>query len=171
MKRRRFKVVGVAGCLAAAAAIAVTALPAGGTAPQGSAFFAILDGEHEIPDADPDGYGTFSGGFRDLTGTSTSFCWGLTVFRIGTPTAAHIHAGGPSTANGTIRITLSPPPSSGLSGRSSNCQNVPDTVANAIKQSVAANPTAAFYVNVHTNQFAGGAVRGQLFKATATQNK
>jgi hypothetical protein len=171
MRRRRMKILGGAAGLAALAAIAVIALPASGTAPQGSAFFAILDGEHEIPDADPDGYGTFSGGFRDLTGTSTSFCWGLTVFKIGTPTAAHIHAGGPGTANGPIRIALSPIPTSGLSGRSSNCQNVPDTQANAIKQSVAANPTAAFYVNVHTGAFPGGAVRGQLFKATATQNK
>jgi CHRD domain len=171
MKRRRMKVLGAAGCLAALAAVAVIALPASGTAPQGSAFFAILDGEHEIPDADPDGYGTFSGGFRDLTGTSTSFCWGLTVFKIGTPTAAHVHAGGPSTANGQIRITLNPVPTSGFAGRSANCQNVPDTVANAIKQSVSANPTAAFYVNVHNNAFPGGAVRGQLFKATATQDK
>jgi CHRD domain len=171
MRRRRMKVLGAAGCLAAAATVAVIALPASGTAPQGSAFFAILDGEHEIPDADPDGYGTFSGAFRDLTGTSTSFCWGVTVFKIGTPTAAHIHQGGPTTANGAIKIPLNPVPSSGLSGRSSNCQNVPDTVANAIKQSVSANATAAFYVNVHTNQFPGGAVRGQLFKATATQNK
>jgi CHRD domain len=170
MRRRPMKVLGAAACVAAVAVVAVMALPASGTAPQGSAFFAILDGEHEIPDADPDGYGTFSGGFRELAGPNTSFCWGLTVFRIGTPQAAHIHQGGP-TANGPIRIPLNPPPSSGLSGRSANCLNVPDTVANAIKASVAANPTAAFYVNVHTSQFAGGAVRGQLFKATAVQDK
>ena len=171
MRRRSMKVLGAVACVAAATVVAVIALPASGTAPQGSAFFAILDGEHEIPDADPDGYGTFSGAFRELTGPNTSFCWGVTVFRIGTPTAAHIHQGGPNTANGPIRIPLNPSPSSGLSGRSANCQNVPDTVANAIKQSVAANPSAAFYVNVHTSQFAGGAVRGQLFKATAAQNK
>ena len=110
-------------------------------------------------------------GSGTLTGTNTSFCWALTVFKIGTPTAAHIHQGGPGTANGAIKIPLNPAPSAGLSGASHNCQNVPDTVANAIKQSVSANATAAFYVNVHTSQFGGGAVRGQLFKATATQNK
>jgi hypothetical protein len=165
------RILGGGACLAALATIAVIALPASGTAPQGSAFFAVLDGEHEIPDADPDGYGTFSGGFRNLTGTNTSFCWGLTAFKIGTPTAAHIHAGGPNTANGQIRIPLNPTPTSGLSGRASNCQNVPDTVANAIKQSVSANPTAAFYINVHNGAFPGGAIRGQLFKATAVQDK
>jgi hypothetical protein len=165
------KVLGVAACVAAIAAVAIVALPASGTAPQGSAFFAIMDGEHEIPDADPDGYGTFSGGFRELAGPNTSFCWALTVFRIGTPNNAHIHQGGPNTASGPIRIPLNPLPTSGLSGRSANCQNVPDTVANAIKQSVAANPTAGYYINVHTAQFPGGAVRGQLFKATAAQDK
>jgi CHRD domain-containing protein len=171
MRRRRMKVLGGAACVAALAAIAVIALPASGTAPQGSAFFAILDGEHEIPDADPDGYGTFSGGFRDLAGANTSFCWGVTVFRIGNPTAAHIHQGGPNTANGPIRIPLNPPPSTGLSGHSSNCQQVTDTLANAIRQSVAANPSAGYYINVHNSAFPGGAVRGQLFKATAAQNK
>ena len=103
MNRRRLKVVGAAACLAAAAGIALISIPASGTAPQGSAFFAILDGEHEIPDADPDGYGTFSGGFRDVTGTNTSFCWALTVFKIGTPSAAHIHQGGAGTATGPSR--------------------------------------------------------------------
>lgn len=171
MRKHPMRVLGAVACVAAVSVVAVIALPASGTAPQGSGFFAILDGEHEIPDADPDGYGTFSGGFRPLAGPNTSFCWGLTVFKIGTPTAAHIHAGGVNTANGPIRIPLNPSPSSGLSGSSANCQNVTDTLANSIKQSVAANPTAAFYVNVHTSQFAGGAVRGQLFKATATQNK
>ena len=171
MRRHRMKVLGGAACLAALAAIAVIALPASGTAPQGSAFFAILDGEHEIPDADPDGYGTFSGGFRDVAGPNTSFCWGLTAFRIGNPTAAHIHQGGPATANGTIRIPLNPPPSAGLSGRSANCQKVTDTLANQIKASVAANPSAGYYINVHNSAFPGGAVRGQLFKASAAQDK
>ena len=171
MKRHRMRVLGGTACLAALAAIAVIALPASGTAPQGSAFFAILDGEHETPDADPDGYGTFSGAFRDLAGANTSFCWGLTAFRIGTPTAAHIHQGGPATANGPIRIPLNPPPSSGLSGRSANCQQVTDTLANQIKASVAANPSAGYYINVHNNAFPGGAVRGQLFKASTAQDK
>jgi hypothetical protein len=171
MRRHRMKILGGAASVAALAAIAVIALPASGTAPQGSAFFAVLDGEHEIPDADPDGYGTFSGGFRNLAGPNTSFCWGVTVFRIGNPTAAHIHQGGPNTANGPIRIPLNPPPNAGLSGRSSNCQQVSDTLANQVRQSVAANPTAGYYINVHNNAFQGGAVRGQLFKATAAQDR
>jgi hypothetical protein len=160
MRRRRMKVLGGAACLAALAAVAVIALPASGTAPPGSALYAKLDGEHEIPDADPDGYGTFTAGFR-----GTSFCYGMTVFRIGNPNAAHIHQGGVNTANGPIRFGLQIP-SSGLSGARAACTTMSTTLANAIK----ANP-GGFYVNVHNGAFPGGAVRGQLFQATAAQDK
>jgi hypothetical protein len=164
MKRRRMKVLGGAACLAALAAVAVIALPASGTAPPGSTFFAKLTGEHgPAPDADVDGYGTFSGGFR-ATASGTSFCYGMTVFKIGNPTAAHIHQGGPN-VDGPIKVGLIPP-TSGLSGASAKCTTVSNTVANAIK----ANP-GAFYINVHNSAFPNGAIRGQLFQATATQDK
>ena len=164
MKRRRMKVLGGAACLAALAVVAVIALPASGTAPPGSTFFAKLTGEHgPAPDADVDGYGTFSGGFR-ATASGTSFCYGMTVFKIGNPTAAHIHQGGPS-VDGPIKVGLIPP-TSGLSGASAKCTTVSNTVANAIK----ANP-GAFYINVHNSAFPNGAIRGQLFQATATQDK
>jgi CHRD domain-containing protein len=164
MRRRRMRFLGATGLLAALAAVAVIALPASGTAPPGSAFFAKLDGEHgPLPDADVDGYGTFSGGFR-VTSSGTSFCYGMQVFKIGNPTAAHIHQGGPNT-DGPIKVGLIPP-TSGLSGASAQCTTVSTTVANAIK----ANP-GAYYVNVHNSAFPNGAIRGQLFQATATQDK
>jgi hypothetical protein len=162
--RRRTKVLGGTVCLAALAAIAIVALPASGTAPTGSSFFAVLDGEHENPDADLDGYGTFSASFR-----GNVLCYGIQVANIGTPTAAHIHAGGVN-VNGPIRVGLTAP-TTGLQGASAKCQSVPAAQASAIKQSVANNPTAGFYVNVHTDQFPNGAIRGQLFKATLAQNK
>lgn len=159
MKRRRMKVLGGAACLAALAAIAVIALPASGTAPAGSAFFAKLDGEHENPDADPDGYGTFSGGLR-----GTSFCYGYTVFKIANPTGAHIHQA-PVNTNGPIRVGLQIP-SAGLSGSRAACTTLTTAQANAIRT----NP-GAFYVNIHNGAYPNGAIRGQLFQATASQNK
>jgi hypothetical protein len=160
MKTRRMKVLGAAACIAALAAVAVIALPASGTAPPGSAVFAKLDGEHgPLPDADVDGYGTFSAGFR-----GTSFCYGMQVFRIGNPTAAHIHQGGVNT-DGPIRVTLAVP-ASGLSGARAACTTLTTTLANAIK----ANP-GAYYVNVHNSTFPNGAIRGQLFQAAASQDK
>ena len=159
MMRRRIKVLGGSACLAALAAVAVIALPASGTAPAGSAFYAKLDGEHEQPNADPDGYGQFAGGFRGNT-----LCYGFTVFNIGNPTGAHIHQAPPN-SNGPIRVGLQIP-ASGLQASRAACVNVPAAQANAIK----ANP-GAFYINVHNGTYPNGAIRGQLFQATAAQNK
>jgi hypothetical protein len=159
MKRRRMKALGAAACVAAIAAVAVIALPASGTAPPGSAVFAKLDGEHEVPDADPDGYGTFSAGFR-----GTQLCYGLQVFKIGAPTAAHIHQAAAG-ANGPIRVGLAVP-GSGAAGASARCTTLTTTLANAIK----ANP-GRYYVNVHNGAFPNGAIRGQLFRATAAQDR
>ena len=101
----------------------------------------------------------FTGGFR-----GTTFCYGYTVFNIGNPTAAHIHQAGPN-ADGPIRVGLQIP-ASGLAGARAACTNLTAAQANAIK----ANP-GAFYINVHNGTFPNGAIRGQLFQATATQNK
>jgi hypothetical protein len=159
MKRRHVGFLGGAACLSVLAAVAVIALPASGTAPPGSAFFAKLDGEHEVPDADPDGYGTFSAGF-----SGTKLCFGLQVFKIGTPTAAHIHQGAVG-VNGPIRVQLNVP-SSGAAGASAKCTTLTASLANAIK----AHP-GRYYVNVHNGAFPNGAMRGQLFQATANQDK
>jgi hypothetical protein len=139
--------------------VAVIALPASGTAPNGSAFFAKLDGEHETPDADPDGHGTFSATFN-----GTKLCFGLQVDKIGNPSAAHIHQGAVN-VNGAIKVALTPP-ASGAAGASAGCKTIGGALASAIK----AIP-GAYYVNVHNTAFPNGAIRGQLFKATAAQDK
>lgn len=159
MNRHRIKVLGAGACLTALAVVAVIALPASGTAPPGSSFFAKLDGEHEVPDADADGYGTFSASF-----SGTKLCYGLQVAKIGTPQAAHIHKAAVG-ANGPIQVGLNPP-LSGAAAASASCTTVSTTLANAIK----ANP-GAYYVNVHNSAFPNGAIRGQLFKATVGQDK
>ena len=84
--------------------------------------------------------------------------------KIGTPLAAHIHQA-PIGANGPIKVTLNAPATGGADA-SKGCTTLSTTLANAIK----ANPRG-FYVNVHTATFSGGAVRGQLFQANATQDK
>jgi len=158
-KGSRMRILGGLAGVAALATAALVALPASGTAPAGSAFFAKLDGEHETPHADPDGYGTFSASFN-----GTKLCYGLTVAKIANPNAAHIHQGAVG-ANGPIKVALTAP-ATGASGASGKCVTVPAALASAIK----ANPSK-YYVNVHNGGFPGGAVRGQLFQATAAQDK
>ena len=82
-------------------------------------------------------------------------CFGITVNDITVPaTAAHIHQG-PSGVAGGIVVTLTPP---GADSNSAGC--VPGVPRNLI-QAIISNP-AAYYVNVHNDDFSAGAVRGQL---------
>ncbi len=159
MKRGHKRALGGSACLAALAAVAVIALPASGTAPPGSTFYAKLDGEHENPDADPDGYGSFSASF-----SGTKLCYGIQVVKIGTPNAGHIHQGAVG-VNGPIKVPLTPP-SQGAAGASAKCTTLGSGLASQIKS----NP-GGFYVNIHNSAFPNGAIRGQLFKATASQDK
>ncbi len=159
MKTRGIAALGVVIFLAALATVAVIALPASGTAPAGSSFFAKLDGEHDVPAGDPDGYGTFSASFN-----GTKLCYGLQVVKIGPPIAAHIHKA-PVGQNGPISVQLNVPSTGAIAG-STGCKTLSMSRANAIK----ANP-GAYYVNVHTDAFPNGAIRGQLFQATVAQDK
>ena len=56
---------------------------------------------------------------------------------------------------------------SGLAGAKAACTAPLNA---ALVNQIKANP-GGFYVNVHNAAFPNGAIRGQLFKATATQDK
>jgi hypothetical protein len=148
------------GLTTAAAAGAVLALVLAGVvsaAPRNSALFSVMTGKKEVSTegdkgvGDPDGRGSFSGIFD-----GNELCYGLTVKNIADPVAAHIHRGGPNVA-GPVVQTLEAP-ATGDPGASSECVDLSASLARAIRK----NP-AKFYVNVHTGDFPGGAVRGQLF--------
>jgi hypothetical protein len=121
------------------------------------AGFGVLTGEAEVGAdgqrgaGDRNGRGSFSGIFKGDT-----LCYGLTVTNIRKPIGAHIHEA-PRGQAGDIVVPLKEP-RRGNPGKSSGCTEVDADVADAIR----ANPSA-FYVNVHTNPFPGGAVRGQIF--------
>jgi hypothetical protein len=74
------------------------------------------------------------------------------VYGIGTPTAAHVHAGVAGKAGDAV-VMLQPP----VGGSSSGCQQISADLA----QAIVSNP-AGYYVNVHTAEFPSGALRGQL---------
>jgi hypothetical protein len=112
-------------------------------------------GVAEQPDlGDPDGTGKASIRLRQ---GQARVCFTLSAQNIATATGAHIHKGAPSDA-GPVAVTLGTP---NASVSSTGCVNAPRVVVNDI----VANKSS-YYVNVHTGDFAGGAVRGQLGPVT-----
>jgi hypothetical protein len=134
-------------------AIALTSVLALGTSASagGRPLSTDLSGAEEVPPADPDGTG-----FARLTLNSGlgEVCWTITASDITLPaTAAHIHAA-PAGENGDIVVTLSPPDEN---GNASGCTSADRGLVKDIRK----NP-AQYYVNVHTTDYPGGAIRGQL---------
>jgi hypothetical protein len=68
-------------------------------------------------------------------------------------TGAHIHEGGPGVAGGVV-VPLTAPDATGMA---SGCAHADAGLIGRI----GANP-GGFYVNVHTTDHPGGAIRGQL---------
>lgn len=133
----------------AVAALAAASLAAPVAAAPG--ITASLSGANEVPPADPDGSGSAT--VKINTGKGL-VCYELTVTGIGTVIAAHIH-NAPVGVNGPVVVPLSPP----TSGSSSGCVEVVRSLAKAI-----ASAPQDYYVNVHTQDYPAGAIRGQLSK-------
>lgn len=113
---------------------------------------ATLTGAAEAPSpGDTDGSGTAK---ITVDEGKSEVCWEITVQNIEPATASHIHRARAGVA-GPVIITLSPP----TSGSSSGCTGVNKELAAELL-----NTPAEFYVNVHNEDFPGGAVRGQLSK-------
>lgn len=119
---------------------------------------ALSGGDAEVPDpGDPDGSGA---ALIKIDVRKEKACFTLVALDITLPAAAaHIHAGAAGVA-GDIVVFLTPPQEIGSSGIgvSTGCaRNEPRPVLRDIKN----NPDQ-YYVNVHTSDFPGGAIRGQL---------
>jgi hypothetical protein len=162
MRRRLIGVV-VSSLLLAGGVLAVGGAPAGADDPPRAPSFAFgvvrLDGNQEVPPADPDGRGTFG-----FIATPDKLCYVLTARKIEPATLAHIHAA-PRGVNGGIVVMLIAP----TRGFSADCIHVqPDTTPNTMEvltqsevNAIIADPSQ-FYANVHNDPFPGGAIRGQL---------
>jgi hypothetical protein len=117
----------------------------------GKTFVVQMTGANEPSKGDPDGTGTAVVRLRRDAG---QVCFRLTVQNILLPAVgAHIHRGAAGT-NGPIVVPLVAPDASGVS---SGCA----TATSALIDEILANP-AGFYVNVHTREYPGGAIRAQL---------
>lgn len=112
-------------------------------------FVASLSGANEVPPADPDG-----AGFATVTIVGTTVNYSIVVSNIMLPPIGqHIHIGGPG-VNGPIVVNF---PGTWVG----NTLNGSTTSDPATIAAILANP-GGHYVNVHTTDFPGGAIRGQL---------
>jgi CHRD domain len=115
----------------------------------GRVLSANLTGADEKPSGDPDGLGIAS--VRSLPGLG-QLCYQVTVSRIQLPaTATRIQLG----STGKVVVSLRAPDAT--TGVSSGCANVTRTLVRAIL----ARP-GAYFLNVVTQDFPGGAIRGTL---------
>ncbi|HNX51602.1 MAG TPA: CHRD domain-containing protein, partial [Thermoanaerobaculaceae bacterium] len=112
---------------------------------------AELIGRREVPPGDPDGAGFAAA--TVIGDTVHCFFWGK---GIGSPTAAHIQRGAPGVA-GPVVVDCQPAFADGMGVGSA-------TVDSSLASELLTNP-AMFYFNLHTAEFAGGALRGQLADA------
>jgi hypothetical protein len=153
MRGRRFVVVAVATVVAVlTGSVLYAALAQGGTP-----LTATLTGEAEVGQpGDADGSGT---AVLRLNESKRTVCFELTWSRIGAPFAAHIHRGSRTEA-GPVVVGLfeqgSPIPGT-IRGVQGCVRNVERATIRAIR-----NNPGNYYVNVHTEAFPAGAIRGQL---------
>ena len=117
----------------------------------GNNFEATLSGASEVPPGDPDGWGRARITINDAANT---VCTDLEVRDIGEVTAAHIHRGAPG-MNGPPVVTLDAPDDND----SDDCDTKDDALIDELR-----NNPGAFYVNVHTDAYPNGAIRGQVFE-------
>jgi hypothetical protein len=125
----------------------------------GRPLSATLRGSAEVPvPGDPDGFGTAS---LTVNPGQRRVCFELTLQAITLPyVAAHIHSGAAGVA-GDVVVTLS------STGATKGCAS---GVSRRLLVDVIQHPKA-YYVNVHTSDYPGGALRGQLGKGWASSEE
>jgi len=144
---------------------------AGGTASAAESFTADLLGREEVPPISTTGRGFFIGSL-DAAGTTLSFFLVYTQLE-GTPSVAHIHFGQEGVAGGIVAFLCGgggkpacPAPGTQLTG-TVTAADVTGPAGQGISagefaELVAALRAGATYVNVHSNLFPSGEIRGQL---------
>ncbi|MDB5065561.1 MAG: hypothetical protein JWM18_1995 [Chloroflexi bacterium] len=128
--------------------LGLAATPASAAPAAASPYHAALSASEETPTAGPAG-GTGAAKVT-IDAAAGQLCYDLSWSpQVGTPSAAHIHKGAAGTS-GPIVVVLSPT-------AAHTCVASPGPVL----QGIAADPSG-YYVNIHSNAYPGGAVRGQL---------
>jgi hypothetical protein len=123
---------------------------------------ADLSGRNEVPVAgqpavgDPDGSAT---GIVRVQGNRVTFAFSWK--NIGAPTLGHVHQGAAG-VNGDVKVPLFTSPMPSTVNAAAGAVTVSDP---AVADQLRSNP-GGFYLNLHSKDFPGGAVRGQLHPLT-----
>jgi CHRD domain len=150
----RLAIVAITGGALLATAVAVQGSPAVSDADRPAIRLARLTGEVEVPIGDLDGTGLSTVIVHPGKG---QLCFAVVVDDITLPAiAAHVHVGRAGVA-GPIVVPITPPDADGTSA---GCVTGVD--AQLLRQ-IRRDPRQ-YYVNIHTTDFPGGAVRGQLHR-------
>jgi hypothetical protein len=148
MRNRLHVSLPVAVTLALVASLALAGLTFAAETTLNADLAGVTEGENP---GNPDGSGSATITLDPDTGEA---CWDLTADGIGAVLQSHIHTG----AEGVSGPVLIPLDVDGFDGTSEGCTS---DVAAADIQMVLDDP-AGFYVNLHTEDFPAGAIRGQL---------
>jgi hypothetical protein len=153
-RRKALKRLGAGAALAWTAPILTSLrVPAFAQSPS-CVLAAHMEGAQEVPPVPTPGRGTFHGERIAPDHLHYTYSWSNLL---GNANAAHIHKAPPG-MNGPIVIPLATP--SGQSG-SREDEAMADP---ALLDDICANP-GEYYVNVHTDLYPGGEIRGQLIGA------
>jgi hypothetical protein len=139
---------------AAIVAVLVPALALAVSSSSSGTVTAKLSGRVEVPKGDPDGKGTATIRLNASTGR---VCWTFKFSNIAKPNAAHIHEAKPGKA-GPVVIPF------GKAFKAKGCTTVTGTAKREVRDTI--ERPGDYYVNIHNAKYPGGAVRGQLRRAT-----
>jgi hypothetical protein len=119
----------------------------------GSPESTTLSGAEEVGGGDTDGTGTAD---LRLNQGQGRVCFDLTWANISSVTGGHIHKA-PAGSNGPIVVDLLGGPSTSTTGAGGCVTGVAKSLVKDIRKN-----SSSYYVNVHSSEFMGGAIRGQL---------
>lgn len=133
-----------------------------------AALSAYLTGKAEINEDGDDGAGdpNAKGTASFLVADERTLCYGFAIRGADAPNAVHIHRA-PAGQNGDIVIPFDNPPKdangqpAGDPGASSGCKVLEEQSEIDALRRILSKPKG-YYVNIHTESFPDGAVRGQL---------
>lgn len=157
--RHRLAIGSIATLAMAGSVLGLAASPVSADeSPKIAASIIELNGQNEVPAADPDGKALMA-----FVAFGNHFCYAWAAKDIDPPLAAHIHAGAAGVNGGIVVGLQVPDPFAAdcITAEPDASLNSTAVLTQAELDAIIANPDQ-FYANVHTAPFPAGAIRGQL---------